>query len=51
VYKKFNPNIVVRLRLSSHRYAIATTFLQESGDTESESTERTDTELAGSALR
>jgi len=51
VYKKFSPNIVVRPRFSSHRYAIATTFLQESSDTKSEGTESTDAELASRALR
>jgi hypothetical protein len=51
VYKKFSPNIIVRLLLSPHRYANATTFLQESSDTEGESTEGTNTELASRALR
>jgi len=51
VYKKFSPNIVVRPRPSTHRSAIATTFLQESSDTESESTEGTNANLASRALR
>lgn len=51
VYKKFNPNIVALLRLLSHRYAIAAPFLQESSDTENESTDGTDSVLGSRALR
>jgi hypothetical protein len=51
VYKKFNPNIVALLRLLSHRYAIATPFLQKSSDTESESADGTDSVLGSRALR
>lgn len=52
VYKKFNPNIVALLRLLSHRYVVAASFLQESSDTESESADSTDTaDLGSRALR
>jgi hypothetical protein len=51
VYKKFSPNIIVRLLLPPHRYVTGATFLQESSDTEGESTEGTNTELASRALR
>jgi hypothetical protein len=51
VYKKFSPNIIVRLLLPPHRYATGAPFLQESSDTEGESTEGANTELASRALR